>query len=315
MTTPAGMRLDPRQVTMDEIEGYDETKRMLKAAVALALYGRHFMTDTHSSILLHGVTGAGKTLMARSRATTFPECTVYYTIGTTFTENGLGTNESNLRTMFTIAELHKPSIIILDWMEYLCGSGDSESSSAARGNHEVIKRELLHQMNLHQEVVMIGITDLPWMVDPAFVREFRTRIHIGLPDHDTRLAMLKLSLGKLPHAYSEEDLIGLAGETDGMTCDGIVVAVAQAIGLCFASQVMPSKHFLPTIWGARTIFFPCGASDQGAQEHEFESLGGDVYPEVALDDLKAALEKERKRSEAAQKADKKHMDWNESAMR
>jgi SpoVK/Ycf46/Vps4 family AAA+-type ATPase len=44
--------------------------------------------------------------------------------------------------------------------------------------------------NLH--VYVIGATNKPWDLDWAFIRRFQKRILVPLPDHNTRLMMLKL---------------------------------------------------------------------------------------------------------------------------
>lgn len=64
-------------------------------------------------------------------------------------------------------------------------------------------------------ILVLGATNIPWVLDAAIRRRFEKRIYIPLPDEPARLAIFKLHLGNTRHTLSEEDLRKLAKETEG----------------------------------------------------------------------------------------------------
>lgn len=64
-------------------------------------------------------------------------------------------------------------------------------------------------------ILVLGATNIPWVLDAAIRRRFEKRIYIPLPEEHARLVMFKLHLGNTPTQLSEEDLKELAKRTDG----------------------------------------------------------------------------------------------------
>lgn len=127
----------------------------------------------------------------------------------------LGESEKLVRNLFDLARTHKPSIIFIDEIDSLCSSrSDNESESARR-----IKTEFLVQMqgvgNNTEGILVLGATNIPWVLDSAIRRRFEKRIYIPLPEMPARSSMFKMNLGTTPHTLSEEDFKQLAMKTDG----------------------------------------------------------------------------------------------------
>lgn len=64
-------------------------------------------------------------------------------------------------------------------------------------------------------ILVLGATNIPWVLDAAIRRRFEKRIYIPLPDEHARLVMFKLHLGNTPTQLSEDDLKQLAKKTEG----------------------------------------------------------------------------------------------------
>jgi vacuolar protein-sorting-associated protein 4 len=127
----------------------------------------------------------------------------------------LGESEKLVRSLFEMARSHKPSIVFIDEIDSLCSSrSDNESESARR-----IKTEFLVQMqgvgSNNDGILVLGATNIPWVLDAAIRRRFEKRIYIPLPEEHARLTMFKLHLGNTPHSLTEADLKLLAAKTDG----------------------------------------------------------------------------------------------------
>lgn len=128
-----------------------------------------------------------------------------------------------------MARQNKPSIIFIDEVDSLCSSrSDNESESARR-----IKTEFLVQMqgvgNDSEGILVLGATNIPWVLDAAIRRRFEKRIYIPLPDLNARKSMFKLHVGSTPNSLSEEDLKTLAQKTDGYSGHDISIVVRDAL--------------------------------------------------------------------------------------
>ena len=64
-------------------------------------------------------------------------------------------------------------------------------------------------------ILVLGATNIPWVLDSAIRRRFEKRIYIPLPEEPARLTMFKLHLGSTRHTLTDEDLRQLAAQTEG----------------------------------------------------------------------------------------------------
>ena len=160
----------------------------------------------------------------------------------------LGESEKLVKNLFEMAREHKPSIIFIDEVDSLTGQrSDNESESARR-----IKTEFLVQMqgvgNDNDGVLVLGATNIPWVLDAAIRRRFEKRIYIDLPEANarwgghflstlfpydyqlSRTSMFKLNLGAdTAHSLTEADFRELGQRTDGYSGADIAIVVRDAL--------------------------------------------------------------------------------------
>ena len=101
-----------------------------------------------------------------------------------------------------MARSKKPAIIFIDEIDSLLSTRNTSENEASRR----VKTEFLVQMQgtlsfpyfkilgLGQDdngILVLGATNVPWMIDPAARRRFEKRIYIPLPDHRAREAILR----------------------------------------------------------------------------------------------------------------------------
>lgn len=184
--------------------------------------------------------------------------------------------------MFELARSHKPSIIFIDEVDSLCSSrSDNESESARR-----IKTEFLVQMqgvgNDNDQILVLGATNIPWVLDSAIRRRFEKRIYISLPEEPARVHMFKLHLGNTSHTLTEEDFKKLAHETDKYSGADISIIVRDAL-MQPVRQVQTATHFKrvrgPSPNNPEVIvddlFTPCSPGDPAAIEMNWMDVPGD----------------------------------------
>merc|ERR1712212_1146914 len=172
--------------------------------------------------------GTGKSFLAKAVATE-ADSTFFSVSSADLVSKWLGESEKLVKNLFEMAREKSPAIIFIDEVDSLCSSrSDNESESARR-----IKTEFLVQMqgvgNDNDGILVLGATNIPWVLDATIRRRFEKRIYIDLPEEHARTHMFKLNMGDTPHNISEEDFRDLGRRTDGYSGSDISIVVRDAL--------------------------------------------------------------------------------------
>jgi SpoVK/Ycf46/Vps4 family AAA+-type ATPase len=168
-------------------------------------------------ISLRHITGSGKTLLARAVAN---QCqTTFFNISaSSIISKYRGESEKLVRTLFEMARYYAPSTIFMDEIDSLLshrstgggvGGGIAGGGNGGEQEHESsrrVKTELLTQLDGlasdNSNVFILCATNLPWQLDPAFLRRLEKRIYIPLPSTHARLQMIEKHLPVNIRAHS-----------------------------------------------------------------------------------------------------------------
>lgn len=180
--------------------------------------------------------------MAKAVATEANNSTFFSVSSSDLVSKWLGESEKLVKNLFELARQHKPSIIFIDEVDSLCSSrSDNESESARR-----IKTEFLVQMQGvgtdNDGILVLGATNIPWVLDAAIRRRFEKRIYIPLPEEVARLVMFKLHLGSTSHTLTENDLKVLAKKSEGYSGADLSIVVRDAL-MEPVRKVQTATHF------------------------------------------------------------------------
>ncbi|XP_071057503.1 vacuolar protein sorting-associated protein 4 [Onthophagus taurus] len=288
-------------VKWSDVAGLDAAKEALKEAVILPIKFPHLFTGKRipwKGILLFGPPGTGKSYLAKAVATEANNSTFFSVSSSDLVSKWLGESEKLVKNLFELARQHKPSIIFIDEVDSLCSSrSDNESESARR-----IKTEFLVQMqgvgNDNDGILVLGATNIPWVLDSAIRRRFEKRIYIPLPEEPARLTMFKLHLGNTPTHLTEEDLRVLAKKTEGYSGADISIVVRDAL-MQPVRKVQTATHFKrvrgPSPRDPNVIvddlLTPCSPGDPDAVEMTWMEVEGDklLEPPVIMKDMLRSL--------------------------
>ncbi|TWW57623.1 vacuolar protein sorting-associated protein 4B-like isoform X1 [Takifugu flavidus] len=284
-----------------DVAGLEGAKEALKEAVILPIKFPHLFTGKRTpwrGILLFGPPGTGKSYLAKAVATEANNSTFFSISSSDLVSKWLGESEKLVKSLFTLAREHKPSIIFIDEIDSLCGSRSENESEAARR----IKTEFLVQMqgvgNNNDGVLVLGATNIPWTLDSAIRRRFEKRIYIPLPEVHARSYMFKLHLGSTPNDLTETDFVTLGKRTEGYSGADISIIVRDAL-MQPVRKVQSATHFKKvrgSLWhnpGAvvEDLLTPCPPGDPGAIKMTWMDVPGEklLEPVVCMDDMLRSL--------------------------
>ena len=212
--------VDAPDVTFDDVAGMCEVKGIVRDKVIYPkLYPQLFRTFRKKSgggILLYGLPGTGKTMIAKAIAKE-TGAKLFTVKPSDLLSKWFGNSEKNVRKLFAAARSEKNAVVFFDEIEgFACArGGDNDSMNRVVG-------ELLTQMQgvtdneQDDGILLIAATNRPWDIDSAFLRpgRFDERIYVPLPDEDARRAIIRNSVLGVP-GNEDIDVESLARETDG----------------------------------------------------------------------------------------------------
>jgi SpoVK/Ycf46/Vps4 family AAA+-type ATPase len=191
------------KTTFDDIAGLEEVK---EAVMYKVIYPRQnpelydtFKKRSGGGILLYGLPGTGKTLIAEAiahetNATFFPiKCS---DIGSKW----FGETEQNIRSIFEEARQAENAVIFFDEIEAYA-SNRRENSAMERSIPEFLAQmQGIGASEERNRILIIGATNKPWRLDGAFLRpgRFDEKIYVPLPCEKARKQIMQLRLDGVP---------------------------------------------------------------------------------------------------------------------
>ena len=218
---PSAMRevfIEIPTVTWADVGGLDEVKKELHEAVELPLEDPGSFTrlgiKPPRGVLLFGAPGTGKTLLARAIATE-SKANFISIKGPEIMSKWVGESEKAVRMIFKKAKQVSPSIVFLDELDAIAPKRGSHFDSGAT---ERVVNQLLTSMDGLEDmenVMVIGATNRPDIVDPALLRpgRFDKLILIPVPDEASRMKILQVHTKDMP--LEKVDLAAISKKLDG----------------------------------------------------------------------------------------------------
>ncbi|AFM15343.1 AAA+ family ATPase [Mycolicibacterium chubuense NBB4] len=219
-------------VTLDDVGDMAETKQALTEAVLWPL--QH--PDTFArlgvqpprGVLLYGPPGCGKTFVVRALASS-GRLSVHAVKGAELMDKWVGSSEKAVRELFGRARDSAPSLIFLDEIDALAPRrGQSFDSGVTDRVVAAMLTELDGIEPLH-DVVVLGATNRPDLIDPALLRPGRLErlVFVEPPDAEARAQILGTAGKSVPLA-DDVDLASLAADLEGYSAADCVALLREA---------------------------------------------------------------------------------------
>jgi len=233
------------RTSYEDIGGLEVEMSHIREMIELPLKFPELFTqlgiDPPKGVLLNGPPGTGKTLIARTISNEVRAHFIHVN-GPEVIHKYYGESEAKLRMVFEEAKRNAPAIIFLDEIDALAPKratviGDVEKRVVAQ------LLALMDGLVSRGEVIIIGATNIPELVDPALRRpgRFDREINIGVPNTQGRTQILKIHSRKMPLA-DDVDLDYLGEITHGYV-GADLSALCKEAGMATLRRIVPNIRY------------------------------------------------------------------------
>lgn len=219
-------------VTLDDVGDMVATKQALTEAVLWPLQHpdtfERLGVEPPRGVLLYGPPGCGKTFLVRALASS-GRLSVHSVKGAELMDKWVGSSERAVRELFQRARDSAPSLVFLDEMDALAPRRGQSFDSGVTDRVVAALLTELDGINPLRDVVVVGATNRPDLIDPALLRPGRLEklVFVEPPDADARREILRTAGKSIPLA-PDVDLGALAGELDGYSAADCVALLREA---------------------------------------------------------------------------------------
>ncbi len=239
--------MEQPQLTFKDVGGMETIKEEIRMKIIYPQKNPHLFKaygkGMGGGVLLYGPPGCGKTLL--SRATAGEIEANFLSIGLhQILDMYIGNSEKNLHQLFELARMNKPSILFIDEIDALAANRTDLKQSAARTLINQFLAELDGGVHSNEGVLILGATNAPWHMDPAFRRpgRFDRIIFVPTPDEKARIEIIELLAKDKPVAQLDARM--LANKTEGFS-GADLRAVFETCAEAVLSRALKENRIIP----------------------------------------------------------------------
>jgi len=225
--------------TIDAIGGLEELKLWLRQrSNAFTERAREYGLPQPQGMLILGVPGCGKSLLAKTTSRLWGLPLLRLDMGRVYDGSTVGRSEANLRNALRTAESISPVILFIDELDKAfsgsAGSADSDGGTSSR----IFGSFLTWLQEKTQPVFVMATANRVERLPGEFLRKgrFDEIFFVDLPNTEERTAIFKIHLSKRRSDISRFDVEQLAKVSDGFSGAEIEQAIVAAMYDAFAQD-------------------------------------------------------------------------------
>lgn len=236
--------LQKPDINFNDVGGMETVKKEIELKIIKPLlhpelykaYGKKI----GGGILLYGPPGCGKTYIAKATAGQVNAKFISVSLNDIL-DMWIGNSEKNLHEIFELARDHTPCVLFIDEIDALGASRSDMKQSSGRHLINQFLQELDGINDTNEGVLIIGATNTPWNLDPAFRRpgRFDRIVFVPPPDAKTRESILRLKLKNKPTGTIDFETVARKSENySGADIDAIIdIAIEQKLETSFQDGI------------------------------------------------------------------------------
>lgn len=212
----------------EDVGGMDELKEEIRFKIIEPLKNpdiyKAYGKKIGGGILMYGPPGCGKTYLSKATAGEIDSNFLSVDISD-ITDMWVGNSEKNLHYKFELARANNPSVMFFDEIDALGSKRVDLKNSANRNLVNQFLKELDGIDSSNDGVLILGATNAPWHVDPAFLRpgRFDRVIFVPPPDIGAREKIFSILLRDKPTGTI--DFTKLATRSEGFSGADIMLVI------------------------------------------------------------------------------------------
>ena len=225
--------------TIDSVGGLEELKKWLKQrSNAFTERAREYGLPQPKGMLILGVPGCGKSLIAKTTSRLWGLPILRLDMGRVYDGSMVGRSEANLRNALKTAESISPTILFIDELDKAfagsTGSSDSDGGTSSR----IFGSFLTWMQEKTSPVFVMATANRVERLPGEFLRKgrFDEIFFVDLPTPEERQEIFKIHLTKRRREIERFDLDQLAKVSDGFSGAEIEQALIAAMYEAFAQD-------------------------------------------------------------------------------
>lgn len=227
--------IDPKNIdaTFDHIGGLERTKAGIYRNAVLPFQFQEMYRGRSSTcpmgVLLYGPPGTGKTLLAKAIANKADAVFIEISVSGILSKF-YGESNKLVAAAFSLAYKLAPAVLFVDEIDTIL----SRNLSGNDRYVEQIKSEFLSRWDgmttqSASKILVLGASNNPHHLGKAIERRLPLRYHVGMPDVNARLEILKILVKKEDASQEAKDFLPqLAGMTAGYSGSDLKEVVRRA---------------------------------------------------------------------------------------
>ena len=218
--TPESQVEEKKGVALTDVIGLESAKKALREAIEIPLTKpeliKKYDIKVINGILLFGPPGNGKTMLMKAVNNEMHGVTMLELSGAEIAQAGIEKATATIKEIFNRARENEPAVIFIDEVDGLVPKREGSSEFSVQMTSELLKE--IDGLKDTSNIVVIGATNRPYMLDPAILRpgRFDKLIYVKPPGPKSRGELFRKYLSQVPTA-GDVNYAQLGAETKGFT--------------------------------------------------------------------------------------------------